>query len=324
MRFLGKFFRKAPKIEKVDIPKRFDLVMRLGQGSMSKVWRAIDRSNGKLIALKILDREKTLKYEARFLDRMKPSEGEIAVQLLHPRIVRTWEFGRTLDNEQFLVSELIDGYSLSYLVDMQNELMQKERLRIIIELGEAVEYLHQNKWIHRDLCPRNVLLDKEAHVKLIDFGLVVPNIPAFQAPGNRTGTAAYMAPELIKRHHTDERLDIYSYATTCYEMYSKTFPYPIATSGPGLEAMLKRINQNPRDIREVVPEIDEQVATTIMRGLEIDPHNRWKSVSEMLAEFRAAHERLTTPVAVKAKSAKKDPPRRKRDDLADEWQFRTK
>jgi serine/threonine protein kinase len=284
------------------------------------VWRAVDRTTGKVIALKILDREKTQKYESRFLDRNKPSEGEIAVQLLHPHIVRTWEYGRTTDNEQFLVCELIDGCSLAYLVDMQNEVLQKGRLRILTELAEAIAYLHEHKWIHRDVCPRNVLIDKEGRVKLIDFGLVVPNLPAFQMPGNRTGTANYMAPELIKRQHTDERIDVFSFAVTCFEMYTKAFPWPVTNSAPGLEAMLKRINQNSRHIREVLPEIDEQVGSIIMRGLEIDPHNRWPSIGEMLTALREARARLEKPPEAPAKAPKKGPPRRRRDDL--EWQFR--
>ncbi|MGE3316599.1 MAG: serine/threonine protein kinase, partial [Planctomycetaceae bacterium] len=233
---------------------------------------------------------------------------------------RTWEYGRTTENEQFLVSELIEGYSLAYLVDMQNETLQKGRLRILIELAEAIEYLHAHKWIHRDVCPRNVLIDMEGKVKLIDFGLVVPNLPAFQLPGNRTGTANYMAPELIKRQHTDERIDIFSFAVTCFEVYTKTFPWPVTNNQPGLEAMLKRINQNSRHINEVLPTIDEQVGSIIMRGLEIDPNNRWPSITEMLAGLREAHARLDKPVPAAAKDPKKGPPRRLRDDL--EWQFR--
>ncbi len=318
MSFLSRLFRKKPAVEMVDIAKRFDLIARLGQGSMSKVWRALDRSTGKVVALKILDREKTVKYESRFLDRMKPSEGEVAVQLVHPHIVRTWEFGRTLGNEQFLVMELIDGFGLSYLVDMQNEEMQKNRLRIMVELAEAIHYFHHEQWIHRDICPRNILIDSQGSVKLIDFGLVVPNTPAFQEPGNRTGTANYMAPELIKRQHTDQRIDVFSFAITCFEMYTKTYPWP--PLGTGLDGMLKRINTPPRDIRELVPKIDKQVADTIMRGLAIEPNNRCQTVVEMLQQFREARVRLKDPTLKKDRTAGAKKPQ---DDHADKWQFRT-
>ena len=99
--------------------------------------------------------------------------------------------------------------------------MCENRLRFIIELGEAVAYFHKENWIHRDICPRNVLLDQDKRTKLIDFGLVVPNTPEFRQPGNRTGTVTYMAPELIKRQKTSQQIDVFSFAVTCYEMTSK-------------------------------------------------------------------------------------------------------
>lgn len=286
---LKQFFQHKPRITKTDITKRFDLIGRVGQGSMSKVWRARDTMSGKMVALKVLDKEKTLKLEARFTGRNKPSEGEIAMQLRHPNVVQTLEHGVTKDNEPFLVMEFIEGVSMSYLVDVQNERMKKHRLNYIIQLGEALEYFHQKNWIHRDLCPRNIMVNEDNQVKLIDFGLVVPNTSAFQAPGNRTGTANYMAPELIKRQRTDQRIDVFSYAVTCYEMYAKRFPWD---AGETLEMVMQHINNPPVDIREVVKDIDDQVADTIMKGLETMPANRWSRISDMLQEFRAAETRL--------------------------------
>lgn len=320
MRFFSSFFRRREHERRTDLSQRFDLVSRLGTGSMSKVWRAVDKSIGRVVALKVLDIEKTARYESRFVDRVKPSEGEIATQLQHPFIVRTFDYGRTTHNEQFLVMELVDGIGLAYLVDTQSEPMQSHRLRIMIELGEAVEYLHKQNWIHRDICPRNVLLNKEYSTRLIDFGLVVPNTPAFQEPGNRTGTANYMAPELIKRQRTDQRIDVFSFSVSCYEMFTKMFPWPSIT-GASLEMMLKRINQRPQEIQEIVPDIDQQVASAIMKGLEADPRDRWQSMGDMLTELRAAHHRLH-PTRQPAAADKK--PAKRRDDFAEKWQFRTK
>jgi eukaryotic-like serine/threonine-protein kinase len=321
MSFLRSFFRGRRLTEpKVNVSQRFDTVSRLGTGSMSKVWRAVDKKSGRVVALKILDRAKTARYESRFTDRVKPTEGQVASQLSHKYIVRTLEHGVTTHDEQYLVMELVEGIGLAYLVDVQNEPMLKHRLRITIELGEAIEYLHKENWIHRDLCPRNVLMDKEYSTRLIDFGLVVPNTKAFQEPGNRTGTANYMAPELIKRQRTDQRIDIFSFAVTCFEMYSRDLPWPSIT-GATLEMMLKRINQKPRDIRELVPNIDDQIANAIMRGLESDPRDRWESVSPMLAELRQAYHRLEAPPP-KSEDGKKRSKKRK-DAFAEKWQFRT-
>jgi eukaryotic-like serine/threonine-protein kinase len=321
MKFLNSFFRRRDHSPKTDLLQRFDLISRLGSGSMSKVWRALDKMTSRVVAVKVLDVEKTLRYESRFADRVKPTEGEVASQLEHPYIVHTLEHGRTTRGEQYLVMELIDGISLAYLVDSQNEAMQTHRLRIIVELGEALEYLHQENWIHRDICPRNVLMNKDYSTRLIDFGLVVPNTAAFQEPGNRTGTANYMAPELIKRQRTDQRIDIFSFSVTCYEMYARALPWPSIT-GASLEMVLKRINQKPQEIQEIV-QLDPQLALAIMKGLEADPRDRWQTMTEMLTELRAAYDRLK-PVVKKGTPAAADKKRgKKRDGLADKWQFRT-
>ncbi|MEX0717398.1 MAG: serine/threonine-protein kinase [Planctomycetaceae bacterium] len=284
MKIFRELFGKKTEIRPIDITRRFDLIGRVGQGSMARVWRARDTKTGKIVALKVLDKEKTARLESRFINLGKPSEGEIAVQLRHPRLVHTFEYGYTKEREQWLMMEFIEGASLSFLIEMQNETMLANRMKFMIELGEGVDYLHKHGWIHRDICPRNVLLDENNDLKLIDFGLVVPDTAEFRKPGNRTGTATYMAPELIRRQPTDHRIDVFSYAVTCYEMWTKARPWKGADS---LDAMHQAINTPPRDIRELAPDIDERVAQTIMKGLEREPRDRWSSAGKMADAFRA-------------------------------------
>jgi eukaryotic-like serine/threonine-protein kinase len=303
MEFFKKLFKKTPKVIKTDVTKRFELIGRVGQGSMSKVWRARDTVSGKTVALKVLDKNKTLRFESRFIGLKKPSEGEVALQLDHPNIVKTFEWGTTVDDEQFLMMEFVEGVSLSFLVDMQNETMQKHRLRIVIQLGQAIEHFHQQNWIHRDICPRNVLVDPDGVVKLIDFGLVVPNTPDFQKPGNRTGTANYMAPELIKRQKTDQRLDIFSYSVTCYEMYTKMMPWE---GGETLEAVMQHINQPPKDIRQFAKGINDEVAEIIMKGLNTQVDDRWQTISEMVHKLKQARKKMR-PASAKAPKKKEKP-----------------
>ena len=291
-KFLARLFERKLRVEQVDLRRRFDLVGRVGQGSMSKVWRARDVLSGKMVAVKVLDKEKTLKLESRFKGLNRPSEAQVALGLKHPNVVKTLEAGVTTDNEQFLVMEFVEGVGLSYLVDAQNERMQRNRLSYMVQLGMAVDYVHRQNYIHRDICPRNVLVDETDVVKLIDFGLVVPNTPAFQAPGNRTGTANYMAPELIKRQRTDQRIDIFSYAVTCYEMVARRMPCP---AGDSVERPLQHDHNPADDIRDHVPDVDEQVARTIMKGLERFPEDRWSRVQQMVDQFQEAARRLGLP-----------------------------
>jgi eukaryotic-like serine/threonine-protein kinase len=324
MNFLKRFFSKAPRIPRVNIKQRFELIGRVGQGSMSKVWRARDFNTGKIVALKVLHKQKTLELESRFTGLNKPKEGEIAVQFHHPHIVKTLEHGLTTENEQFLVMEFIEGYSLSFLVEAQNEDMRTNCLKYIIQLGEAIQYFHQENWIHRDICPRNIMVSNEHELKLIDFGLVVPNTAPFLQPGNRTGTAAYMAPELIKRQKTSQKIDIFSYAVTCYEMLTKRLPWEAAET---LDAVLQHINTPPENIQNLLPELNPQVAETIMKGLELYPQDRWQTMDEMLEPLKevyrinqqrkevkhervnnsATQSRTSAPPAVSKSNSKKTP-----------------
>ena len=281
--FLKSLLERKPRLQRIDITKRFELIGRVGQGSMSKVWRARDSMTGRIVAVKVLDKEKTDKLNSRFKGLEKPLESDIAVTLQHPNIVRTIEVGYTLESEEFLVMEFVEGSSLSFYVETQNEVLQKHRLNFIIELGDAIEYFHQEKWIHRDICPRNILIDSDHHVKLIDFGLAVPNTPDFRQPGNRTGTANYMAPELIKRKPTDERIDIYSYAVTCYEMWCKKLPWP---EGNSLEAVIQHINNPPEPMSSHIPEINPELERIILKGLEREPRDRWTHIRDMTDALR--------------------------------------
>lgn len=302
MKFKGLFRKQADETPKTDVRKRFELIGRVGQGSMSKVWRANDTFTNDMIALKVLDREKTKRFESRFTGLNKPSEGEIAVQLEHPNCVRTIEHGMTTEDEPFLVMEFIEGVGLGMLVELQNDRMRRFRLSLMIQVGDGLDYLHRSGWIHRDICPRNILVTEENRIKLIDFGLVVPNTRDFRKPGNRTGTANYMAPELIKRQPTDERIDVFSYAVTCFEMYTKRHPWDAAMT---LDAVVQHINKPPKEIKELIPKLDDQIASTIMKGLAASPQERWQSVAEMTHEFREAEARLVAAARKKMAEAKK-------------------
>ncbi len=291
MDFLKRLFARKPKIDKVDIKRRFELHGRVGQGSMSKVWRATDTIGSKPVALKVLDKPRLARLDNRFksLGLKRPHEGEVSLSLRHPNIVKTTEFGITTDDEEFLVMEFVDGVSLSYLVETQSERMRKNCLWYCIQLGDALEAVHRAGYIHRDLCPRNVIVSKDDVIKLIDFGLVVPNTAPYKKPGNRTGTANYMAPELIKRQATDERIDIFSFGVTCFEMFTRQLPWD---SGDTLESVLQHINAPPRELKKMAPKLDEQVCSAIMQGLKQDPRDRWQTVREMCDDLRKSARRL--------------------------------
>src|SRR5262249_43958635 len=120
--------RSKSKLPIIDVRKRFDLIGRTGQGSMSKVWRARDKSLGRVVCVKLLDKEKTARFESRFLGLNKPREGAICMVLRHKNVVQTFEYGLTTDGEYYLVMELIDGLGLNYLIETRSPQLEGNRV----------------------------------------------------------------------------------------------------------------------------------------------------------------------------------------------------
>ena len=272
---------KGPKLPIIDVKKRFDLLGRTGQGSMSKVWRARDRSLGRTVCVKLLDKEKTAKFEARFPGLVKPREGAICMALRHKNIVQTFEHGNTTDKEPYLVMELIEGMGLNYLIETRSKQLEGNRVNILSQIADALEYLHKEGYLHRDICPRNVMVTKDNVVKLIDFGLAIPNRPEFLKPGNRTGTPNYLAPELIRRVTTDTRVDLFALGVTAYEMFTYTLPWEKAQS---LQTLLSHMNSPGKDPTELCPDLDKATIAFLRKAVERDPRDRFQTA----AAFREA------------------------------------
>lgn len=272
--------RKKPK--KFDLDKRFDMHSRTGQGSMSRVWRAYDRNLGRTICLKVLDKEKTAKFEQRFVGRNKPPEGDICMELQHPNIVRTYEWGYSTKGEPFLVMELIEGSGLNFQIETRSPKLKGREAEVLAQLADALDYLHKKRYLHRDLCPRNVMVTNDGVVKLIDFGLTIPYTPDFCVPGNRTGTPDYLAPEIIRRQTTDHRVDLFALGVTAFEVYTGVLPWE--RSQDSQQSLQKRMNSPPRDPRDVWPEIPDNIRTFLIKAVERDPKDRFQTA----AEFRQA------------------------------------
>jgi serine/threonine protein kinase len=275
MSFLSKIFGKG----KLNYHKRYELLHSAISGTMSDVYRARDRETGQLVALKILDMKKINAVEARFKGFKKPSEGEIAVQFDHPYIVKTFDQGLTTDNEQYLVMEYLEGTGLNNVLMVQDDLMAGARIFYIRQVAEALQEVHNKGFIHRDICPRNLLFVGDATVlKLTDFGLTVPNRPPFTDPGNRTGTANYMAPELIRRKATDLRLDVFAFGVTVYEMCTRQLPWPRGETG---NAAMSHSEQ-PTPIFEYRPHINKKLAKAIHGCIEPDVKKRCPDMKQFL------------------------------------------
>src|SRR5262249_7540764 len=143
--------KAARRKGKVNIEKRFKLLNRLGQGSMSKVWRATDGESGKTVVVKVLDQEKLVALKKRFVGMKRPDEGEVAVQLIHPNVVKTYEFGITTKNEEYLAMEFVDGVGFNFLVETRAKQLVGREIYYLEQIGESINYFHVRGFIHRDI-----------------------------------------------------------------------------------------------------------------------------------------------------------------------------
>jgi serine/threonine protein kinase len=280
---LKKLFASKPKsgLKRINVSKRFELIGRTGQGSMSKVWRARDYELGRIVCLKLLDKEKTAKFDARFPGLKKPIEGAICMMLRHKNVVQTYEFGITTAGEQYLVMELIDGMGMNFLIETKSAHLEGNRINFLSQVADGLEYIHTQSYLHRDICPRNIMVTQAGLVKIIDFGLTIPYRPEFCKPGNRTGTPNYLAPELIKRITTDHRVDLFALGVTAYEVFTGDLPWEKTQS---LQTLLSHMNSPGKDPRTFKPDMDEKTANFLIKSIDRDPRERFQSA----AEFRDA------------------------------------
>ena len=278
MSFLEKILGK----KKLDVAKRYELLKAAISGTMSEFHMARDRETGQIVGLKILDKEKTKQVEERYKGIKgvhKPREGEIAIQFDHPYIVKTFDEGFTTDGEQYLVMEYLEGTGLNNILMIKQDMLAGARLHYIRQCAAALQAVHKAGYIHRDYCPRNLLFTGEGDVlKLTDFGLSLPNRSPFTDPGNRTGTPNYMAPELVRRRATNERVDIFSFGVTMYELCTRELPWPRGTNG--LAAMTH--DQPPEPIQTYRPNIDPTLAKAIHWCIMADPRDRCPSMGDFL------------------------------------------
>lgn len=279
---------KANKIPKIRISDRFGLEMRIGQGSMSKVWKARDGKLGRQVCLKILDKEKTKKFDARFPGLVRPHEGIVSTSLKHKNCVKTYEWGFSKEGEIFIVMELVEGSGLNFLIETESKQLNANRANYLAQAAEGLGYIHEQGYMHRDICPRNMLVNTEGVLKLIDFGLTIPNTPDFCKPGNRTGSANYMAPELVRRITTDHRVDLFALGVTAYEVFTNSHPWE---TGQSLQSALSRMNAPPRDPREAKPGLPDNVVKFLLKAIASDPNERFQTA----AEFRDQVKKLGVP-----------------------------
>lgn len=283
----GRAQKSLKSNRRVDIDERFERLRTAVSGTMSKFYAARDRENDEVVGLKLCDLEKFTFFESRFKGLNKPSEGEISAQMVHPNIIRTLEYGLSTKNEPYLVMEFVDGPGLNVLIHARDEeRLGGRRMKLIHQMADALNYVHQQGFIHRDICPRNFICSADMEtIKLIDFGLTVPATEAFTKPGNRTGTPLYMAPEIVRRRATDQRLDIFAFGVSIYQLLTFELPWPVGDAS-ALAAM-SHDTASAKHILEYRPDLNKALAAAVMQCIQSDPQKRIQSMEQVVNTLRA-------------------------------------
>lgn len=289
MGLLGKLLGSGGS-EKLDVESRYEMLRNSISGTMSQFRMARDRKTDEIVGLKILDDEKTEYFEARFKGLNKPTEGEIAVQFDHPRIVKTLGYGNTTEGHPYVLMEFIEGKGLNSMIIAKDPALEGNRMRLIRQMTEAVGAVHEAGFIHRDICPRNFICSADGReLKLIDFGLTLPNKPEFNQPGNRTGTPHYMSPEIARRRSTDHRVDIFSLGVTLYQLCAFEMPWPSADL-TGKVALLHD-SKEPVPLTTAQPKINPKLAKVIHSCISPKPEGRPQDIPTLqraLAQIKTA------------------------------------
>ena len=280
------FFKKTVNNSRVDISKRYALLRAAVSGTMSNFYMARDLRTGKIVGLKVLDREKTVAFEERFRNLKKPTEGEIGMLLKHPLLVETFEHGTTTEGAQYVAMEFIDGADFNSLIIAKDPVLNGNRLHFVRQAAEALAAVHAAGYIHRDICPRNYLLAnrEKKELKLIDFGLSLPALPQFQQPGVRTGNPNYMAPEIVRRKPTDVRVDVFAFGASAYEICTGELPWLRGTTGQSAMS-----HDKPSvDILKYRPKLNPVLAKAIHWCLEPETTQRCPTMEKFLQTIRPA------------------------------------
>jgi two-component system LytT family response regulator len=276
----------------------YRVLEEIGRGGMGVVYRALDTTLGREVALKVLgsaagrepEQERRLKQEAR-----------AAASLAHPAVGVVYEIDEA-EGATFIAMELVRGRPLAALL-AGAPLDPGRALDVAIEVAEGLAEAHSRGVVHRDLKPKNVMLTESGHVKIIDFGLakLLRPRPPFESgadtpawgdtdPGRILGTAAYMSPEQVRGTEVDARSDLFAFGALLYEMLSGEPAFRRETGVETLHAVLKE--PAPRLLETGLDAAAPVLQRVLDRCLAKAPSDRYAAAADLLADLREARRRL--------------------------------
>lgn len=259
----------------------------LGKGGMSTVFKAIDQTLDREVALKIM--ESQLSRRKDFVKRFR-TEGRSQACLKHPNIVNIYAMREAADG-LFIVMEYVAGGTLKKRIARDGPFAPLEALNILKQLLLAIKHAHSRGIIHRDIKPANILLDNSDVVKVTDFGLAkMQRDFGVTSTDIAVGTLGYSPPEQLKSlKNTDQRSDLYSIGMTFYEILAGKLPFNDNDSNLSVQLAILEGNLPSPDLLN--PEIPAEFVSLIRKATRKDPAERYQSAAEMLGDVLALEQR---------------------------------
>jgi serine/threonine protein kinase/tetratricopeptide (TPR) repeat protein len=276
-----------------DVLSHYSLLERVGEGGMGVVWKALDRSLGRTVAIKVL--RDNLAAQPESLARLRHEATTLAV-LNHPAIVTIYSV-ESAGDVQFLTMEWVPGRTLRSLIPPEGMPFSRF-LEIALPIVEGIIAAHEHGITHRDLKPQNVMITESGRIKVLDFGLALheagaPVEPASDAPTaslgagpGLAGTLHYMSPEQLRGLPSDQRSDIFSLGALFYEMVTGRTPFEGAGA---MELAAAILRDAPVPVTQLRPDLPAHLDWLIRCCLEKDPARRFGTARELYAELEVLH-----------------------------------
>ena len=248
----------------------------VGRGGMGVVYRAMDLSLQRPVALKLIAPEPAQDehFRARF-----HREPRLAASLDHPSVVPIYEAGEW-EGQLYLAMRYVEGSDLRTVLERDGQLSPEDALGVLTQVADALDAAHRRGLVHRDVKPANVLLDEDGHAYLTDFGITKQQGGAATDTEGLVGTLDYLAPEQIRGEEVDGRADCYALGCVLYECLGGTPPFRRPTEAQTLWAHMQ---EEPLPLRES-PSLDK----VLVRALAKEPANRYGTCTEFLDAARGA------------------------------------
>ena len=249
---------------------RYRILRRLGQGGMGSVWLAEDRQlDNRKVAIKMLP---TIVVQDKRAYQQLKGEALVSLKLIHPNIVTLRAFEEN-NGAPFLVMDYIEGQTLSDCLAVRGKLSEAETIKLLKPIAAALDYAHSEKVIHRDVKPSNIIIRKDGHPFILDFGIAREIQESMTRVTGRTisGTLLYMSPEQLRGAPPKPAQDVYSFSAMAYEC--------LAGQPPFIRGQIEYqiVNEKPTPLPGV-----SRFVTAIMSGLEKNPEGRPKSCTAVV------------------------------------------